>query len=694
MRASAIVSTILMAWVAGGSANGAQPAAAASQPAEHVRTLHEGAGFVPPVSKGAWEQRRKDLRTQVLVAAGLWPLPTKGPLNAVIHGKIDRPDYTIEKVYFESYPGFYVTGNLYRSKNKTGPLPAVLCPHGHWNNGRLYEAPDNEVQSQLSHGWEKDPEAARYPMQARCAALAKLGCIVFFYDMIGYADADPNHFPHRQIYRDSDSDLHGLSVFGLQTWDSIRSIDFLQSLPEVDKTRIAITGASGGASQTIMMMAVDDRLAVAAPVNMISAGEHQGGCVCENNSLLRTGTDNVELAATFAPKPFIHPTATGDWTKDYLEHGFPEVQATYELMGAAGKVESMRQTAPHNYNLHAREAVYNFFNQHLKLGHDGVITEPKFTPVPPSDLHVWNAEHPRPGNAVDEAGLKTWWVQMTARQMEALKPRDAESLKQFRAIMEPAVRNMVATGMPSPDALVIESTGESVKDGMTVRKFKVRRKSDHRFIPATLCVPKDASGITLYVNEGIRAGGFPRDEADSSDAMRLLSAGQMVIVADLYGVGDAAHPDVAATRPVEFLTGYNRTMLAEQVHDLLTLIAFCKTVGEHRPVNLCSYSSTGQACLLAGALAGDAISHTVILSAVGDFTAADSAAGEHGLPHSLRYGGLWPIVALCAPGDLTLQGKAPASEWLIAAYQAAGASEKLHIENDPKPGDLIHWLRR
>ncbi|MBV9125066.1 MAG: hypothetical protein JO112_17055, partial [Planctomycetes bacterium] len=96
--------------------------------------------FVPPSTKEAWEKRRQELREQVLVATGLWPLPEKTPLHPVIHGKIERDGYTIEKVYFTSYPGHYVSGNLYRPKGAGGKHPAVLSPHGHWPNGRLYNA--------------------------------------------------------------------------------------------------------------------------------------------------------------------------------------------------------------------------------------------------------------------------------------------------------------------------------------------------------------------------------------------------------------------------------------------------------------------------------------------------------------------------------------------------------------------------
>src|SRR5262249_47907492 len=108
-----------------------------------------------PASKEAWEAHRKEVREQVLVALGLWPMPEKTPLNPVIHGKIDRDDYTIEKVFFASYPGHYVCGNLYRPKGKSGKLPAVLNPHGHWANGRFYDVGEQEITDQIKQGAEK-----------------------------------------------------------------------------------------------------------------------------------------------------------------------------------------------------------------------------------------------------------------------------------------------------------------------------------------------------------------------------------------------------------------------------------------------------------------------------------------------------------------------------------------------------------
>ncbi|MCL4855090.1 MAG: hypothetical protein KJZ78_27325, partial [Bryobacteraceae bacterium] len=150
--------------------------------------------FVPPDTIEAWDARADKVRRQMLVALGLWPMPEKTPLNAVIHGRIDRPDYTVEKVYFESYPGFFVTGSLYLPKGVSGKLPVVLIPHGHFSEGRFNEESLQSARNQISVGAERWENGGRYPLQARCVTLARMGCIVFHYDMLGYADSQQLSF--------------------------------------------------------------------------------------------------------------------------------------------------------------------------------------------------------------------------------------------------------------------------------------------------------------------------------------------------------------------------------------------------------------------------------------------------------------------------------------------------------------------
>jgi hypothetical protein len=200
----------------------------------------------------AWEQRKTFLRKQILISAGLSPMPEKTPLHAQMFGKILEKDYTIEKVLLEPLPGFYLGGNLYRPRNGKAKHPGILNPQGHWPYGRLENEP---LYSGPSLG----------------ISLARQGYVVFAYDMVGYTDTI--QLPHR--FGGPEQRLWSFGPLGLQLWDSIRSLDFLASLDDVDATRLGITGASGGGTQTFLLTAVDDRIQFASPVNMVSAIMHQ-----------------------------------------------------------------------------------------------------------------------------------------------------------------------------------------------------------------------------------------------------------------------------------------------------------------------------------------------------------------------------------------------------------------------------------
>ncbi|HAB10720.1 MAG TPA: hypothetical protein DCE47_03395, partial [Planctomycetaceae bacterium] len=260
--------------------------------------------WAAPETLKEWNTVSERVRLQLRVATGLWPAWPRGPIKSVIHGKVDRGDYTVEKVYFASLPGHYVTGSLYRPKGGGGKSgirrPGILCPHGHWPNGRFYDAGAAKAAEQMKKGAEKFEAGARFPLQARMVQLARMGCVVFHYDMVGYADSGA--LPHRSGFGDVPAVLRLQNLMGLQTFNSFRAVDFLESLPDVDKKRIAVTGASGGGTQTFMLCALDPRPRVAFPAVMVST-EMQGGCVCENCCFLRPGINNITIAALFAPRP-------------------------------------------------------------------------------------------------------------------------------------------------------------------------------------------------------------------------------------------------------------------------------------------------------------------------------------------------------------------------------------------------------
>ena len=368
-------------------------AAAVQTPAgpSPYRTLDDR--FDPPhyATVDAWKPRAAYLREHVLASAGLLPLPEKTPLRPSIFGEVRHADYSVSKVYFESLPGFFVTGNLYRPAGD-GPFPAILSPHGHWIYGRL-------------------ENAALMSGPGRAINLARQGFVVFMYDMIGYNDSQqvPHTFSGPREY------LWGLSLSGLQLWDSIRAIDFLETLPYVRRDAIGMTGESGGGTQTFLAAAVDPRIAVAAPVNMISL-HMQGGCLCENPPGLRLETTNVEIAATIAPRPLLMISATGDWTAETLEKEYPAVRAIYELFGAADHVRAVRMTAEHNYNKDSREAMYAWMARWLQDAPVDVHpAERSFSPEPLASLLVFH-QRPLPSNAVDVARLTDDWIAAAKRQ--------------------------------------------------------------------------------------------------------------------------------------------------------------------------------------------------------------------------------------------------------------------------------------
>lgn len=684
-------------------ASPARPEDAEAKPADSrlhakLRTLDDKDFFFRvPASKEAWQKRRQIIREQILVATGLWPLPVKTPLKPVIHGKIDRDEYTIEKVFFASYPGHYVSGNLYRPKGKSGKLPGVLCPHGHWANGRFYEADDKTVAAQMKQGAEKTPEGAKYPLQARCAQLARMGCIVFHYDMVGYADSMA--LEHRKGFTDADAELRLQSFMGLQTWNSIRSLDFLLSLPEVDAHRIGVTGASGGGTQTFLLCAIDDRPTVAFPAVMVSTAM-QGGCVCENCSHLRVGTGNVEFAGLFAPKP-LAMSGANDWTIDIERKGLPELKELYKLYGTEDRV--LARCFPqfqHNYNQVSREVMYNWFNKHLKLGLAEPVVEKPFQPVPPKELSVYDEAHPRPADSVDAARLRQCMTEQSDKQIEALLPKDEKGLTEYRRILGAALRAMIHDEMPDTDQVEEIRQGEMEKhDGFSSRRFFLTRKGQNERIPALGLLPPEFDGtVVVWIHPRGKDSLF-QDGKLIPAAKQILDRKSAILAADVFGTGELSLDKPLAVNPqyAGFTFGYNRTLLAERVHDILTAIAFAKNYDKVKTVHLAGFEKAGPWVLLARGLCGDAVSRTAADFNGFRYDKVRTTSDEMMLPGALRYGGLPALAALAAPGELYVHNHrgTGSGQWLKAVYEAAGATDK-HQRASEKVAEekVVEWLLR
>ena len=661
------------------------------------RTLDDYAPYVVPKTTEAWEARRKQLREQILVANGQWPLPEKTPQNATIHGKIEKEGYTIEKVFFASMPGHYVSGNLYRPKANPdreaggdGKHPGILFAHGHWAGGRFHDDGEKAAKVSVESKGEPDMDRGRFFMQALPATLAKLGFVVFQYDMVGYADSTA--IPHREGFRDAAAELRLQSQMGLQTWNSVRSLDFLSSLPDIDAKKIGMTGASGGGTQTFILAAIDDRLASVFPAVMVSTGM-QGGCVCENCSLLRVGTGNVEIAGLFAPKPQAM-SAANDWTKEMMTKGMPELQQLYDLYGAKDKV-AVRAWLEygHQYNVHARQMMYAWFLKHL-AGKDEELKEPPFKPVPPKELSVFDAEHPRPKDELKADKLREVMTKASDEQLVKLTPTDAESLKEFRRVVGTALRVMVGSEMPEkpdrqlwPRNIVLGNyTGllsASGREGTYVPSLSFWGRGSNN-IPVIWVHPKGKASLLA-------------DGKLVPAAQAIVDAGYLICAPDVLGVGELALPKPFAVNKefAGYTYGYNRSLLANRVHDVLTVIAERKRVQPMKPLLLVGWGEFGPVAILAKALAGDAVAKTAADLNQFRFENIKDAADPMMLPGAAKYGGLGAFLGLCAPGEVLAHNHKGTSSGKLskAAYDAAGAGNKLtRVDEKLDDTKVVEWL--
>ncbi len=659
-----------------------------------ARTLNDYVPFKVPATLAEWEARKKVLREQLLVANGLWPMPEKTPLNAVVHSPVERDGYTVEKVHFESRPGHSVCGNLYRPTAPTDGLrPAVLFAHGHWAGGRFEVANDKAVENDVKSKAEATAERAKFFMQAIPITLAKLGFVVFQYDMIGYADSKA--LDHREGLKDADAELRCQSIMGLQTWNSVRALDFVESLAGVDKKRIGMTGASGGGTQTFLLAGIDDRIAAAFPAVMVST-TMQGGCVCENCSLLRVNTGNVEIAALFAPKPQAMSCAK-DWTEKFLEDGFglPELKKLYALYGKPDNVAAKAWLQyGHNYNQHAREFMYSWFSKHL-LGKDGPVEEPNFSPLPVKELSVYDDSHPKLKGEKTIVELRTSMRDADAEWLNLLRTgQDEKSKELFRSIVGTALRAMVNGELPAKVA-IRKGPVESKHDGFVMHRAILGRTDEADAVPCAGIFNPKTVGQRLVVWAHPKGKASLLADGQLAPAVKALTdAGYAVVAPDVLRVGENTTNKIPYKVDAGFAGytfGYNRTLLANRVHDLLTVVAFGRTVTKAQTIHLVGWGEAGPWAVLAKALAGDAVSRTAADLNKFTFAAIQSTSDPMLLPGALKYGDIGSFQALCAPGALLAHNESAQDEFVAALYSTAPGKLTRSADkcNDEK---VVEWL--
>jgi len=678
--------------------------------------------FVPPKSPAEWEKRAEYVRRQILVAEGLWPMPTKTPLNAVIHGKIEQPEYTVEKVYFESVPGFFVTGNLYRPKDVKAKVPGVLFAHGHWQNARLSEESENNLLREIATGQERFEKGGRSRFQSMCVQLARMGCVVWQWDML--SDSDSHQLSRNVVHTfakqrpemntvdnwglySPQAEAHLQSIMGLQTLNAIRSLDFLLSLPEVDPERTAITGASGGGTQTMLLAAIDPRVKLSFPAVMVSTAM-QGGCTCENSSLLRVNTGNIEFAALFAPKPQ-GMTSADDWTKEMSTKGFPELKQLYTMLGAPDNVMLQRgEHFPHNYNAVTRSAFYGWVNRHFKLGLKEPVIERDYDPLTRDQLTVWDAEHPAP-KAEDpdfERSLLKWFTDDAEKQLRA----SLASPEQMRKDIGGAVEVLVGRSLATAGDAEWQLKNKTDRDNYVEMTGLVRNKTYNEEIPVIWLYPKEWKGrVVVWLDDSGKSALYNNDGSVKPAVLELVSAGATVLGADLLYQGEFLQdgPGVTQTRLVAnprefagFTLGYNHSLFSQRAHDILTLVTYLRSaaVGAHpKPsaVEVAGFGNTGPLVAAARAVAGAAIDRAVVDNTGFRFGKLLDYRDPQFLPGGAKYLDLPGILALSAPHPLWLAGEKGEPAVTADAYRAAGQTKQLTVfsgEAAEKETAAAKWL--
>ena len=639
-------------------------------------------------SREEWEERRTRLREQILSAAGLWPLPAKSALNAQVFDRIEEERFSLEKVYFESHPRFYCTGNLYRPRGGSAkpPFPGILTPHGHWIYGRLEQNPD-------------DPNGGAIPQ--RCINLAMQGYVVFAYDMVGYNDSF--QVPHF-LYHDDKAPwgltsegiryrLWGVNHVGLQLWNSIRAMDFVTSLPDVDADRIGATGASGGGTQTFLLSAVDDRVKVSAPVNMISHFM-QGGCICENAPNLRIDTDNVEIGAMAAPRPMLMVSTTGDWTRDTPRIEHPAIAGVYDLFGAREHLAQVQLHFGHNYNRPSREAVYRFFAKWLprtpRPDADSLKEQDGFQLDPGKTLVF--SRRLAPPEALDTQGVLQSLVKMGKEQLSEAWPKEEGQIADFRKKFAPIYRSALLAEAPSKEDLRWWSADSSRASGRNFENVVISRKPVGDRIPGLLARPSGkARGAALLVHPEGATTALGTSANPTPIASNLLKKGLLVLSVDTFQTGEAR--DASRKAEAEYFLCYNRTDDMQRVQDILTALTWLEMRNPGR-ISVVGQGMAGLWCLLARPLFANGF------ALAADAASFDASKDESFIHHLyiplLRKAGDFASAAWLAPASPLLLHNTGGLAWGEAykqAYALQNAGERLKmLDTQASDAEISAWL--
>jgi hypothetical protein len=344
--------------------------------------------------------------------------------------------------------------------------------------------------------------------------------------------------------------------------------------------------------------------------------------------------------------------------------------------------------------------MYNWFNKHLKLGLPEPVVEKPFEPVPAKELSVYTEDHPRPSDFLSAEKLRQYLSDSSDKQIAALMPRDESSLAEYRRVFGTALRVMVGDTLPDGKEIEAREVGDKEEhDGLTMRRYLLGRQGAKEQVPAIgIKGPAFDGTVVVWVHPEGKASIF-KDGKPTADAQKILDGKAAILALDAYGTGELTpdKPYKVDDKFAGYTYGYNRSVLANRVHDILTAVAFVKGHEKTKTVDLLGIDKAGPWVLLARALCGDAVRRTGADMNGFRFDKVRKTNDEMMLPGGLKYGGLAALALLAAPAELYVHdhrgtGSGP---WFKLVYAAAKADDKLQRESEKQPtAKVIEWLLR
>jgi hypothetical protein len=434
----------------------------------------------------------------------------------------------------------------------------------------------------------------------------------------------------------------------------------------------------------------------------------QGGCTCENASLLRVNTGNIEFAALFAPKPQGMTTAN-DWTKEMATKGFPELKELYTFLGAPKNVMLQRgEHFPHNYNAVSRSAFYTWLNQHFKLGLKEPVIERDFEPLSREQLTVWNTEHPAPKEKGPEFEKKllNWLSADAEKQLLAA----ATSSDLLRTEIGGAVDVLI--GRKTPETGNVKWELKVKKDRGNYIEMVGLLSNDHQEeLPVTWLYPKKWNGkaIVWLAAKG-KSGLTAIDGTLKPSVAKLVESGSTVLGIDMLFQGDFLKDGTPLTQtpvvanPREFAGythGYNHALFAQRTHDVMTAVHFLRTakIGDHpnpSSVALVGLGDVGPIAVAARAVLGTMIDKAAIDTNGFRFASVLDYRSPNFLPGGSKYLDIPGMLAVGLPGPLWLTGEGNTPAIVSEVYKKANKANLELYTGDKASSEAAatNWLMR